>query len=53
MRATVERFVAELGEYVTVRRGDRAWRVPRHYIALHGLKGKDLPNLGFEEVRAA
>lgn len=40
-------LVAELGEYVVVQVGGRRWRVPRHYIALHGLRGADLPSLGF------
>lgn len=26
------------------------WRVQRHYIALHGLKGADIPRLGFERL---
>ena len=30
---------------------DRAWLVPRHYIALHGLKAWELPGLGFQEVQ--
>ncbi len=28
----------------------RSWHVPRHYIALHGLRGEDLPTLGFQEA---
>ena len=31
----------------------RSWMVPRHYIALHGLKAQDLPELGFPEVTDA
>ena len=44
------RLLAHKGEYVTVRVGDRAWLVQRHYLALHGIEARDLPGLGFEEV---
>jgi hypothetical protein len=39
-----------LGPTVIVTVGGRSWRVPRHYIALHGLKGRDVAGLGFEEI---
>jgi hypothetical protein len=29
---------------------ERRWRVQRHYVALHGITAKDLPNLGFPEI---
>ena len=50
----VERLIALVGDpYITVRIGARAWRVPRHYIALHGLRGEDLleRRLPFEEIQ--
>ena len=50
LQAAVEAAVRKLGEYITVRLGSRAWKVQRHYIALHGLKADALPFLGFEEV---
>jgi len=53
VQALVEEYVRQLGECVTVSVNGRAWRVPRHYIALHGLKAAELPFLGFEEVREA
>jgi len=46
MRRLVERF----GPNVVVETPDGRWRVPRHYIALHGLKASELPTLGFEVV---
>ena len=46
----VEKQVAELGETVKVTVLGRSWRVPRHYIALHGIKGANIANLGFEEI---
>lgn len=46
----VERLIAEMGPDVRVQVGDRAWMVQRHYIALHGLKAKELASLGFAEV---
>jgi hypothetical protein len=51
-RAAVERMIALAGgdPFVNVTIDGRTWRVQRHYIALHGLKAWELPNLGFEEV---
>ncbi len=47
----VERLIAEAGEEtVRVTIEGRTWLVPRHYIALHGLKAQELPSLGFPEV---
>jgi len=46
MRHIVERF----GEYITVDANGRKYLVQRHYIALHGIKGKDISKLGFREV---
>lgn len=50
-QARVERLVAAEGPDIMVRLGNRTWLVPRHYIALHGVKGSDLPGLRFPEVR--
>jgi hypothetical protein len=52
MKRAVEAIIRVLGEYTLVKIGGRAWRVQRHYIALHGLKAVELPFLGFEEVKA-
>lgn len=57
VRRHVERLIRMLGENARVRRmGDkRVWLVPRHYIALHGLKAEDLGTdklPKFEEVTA-
>lgn len=46
----VQRFVDELGENERITVGGRAWLVPRHYLALHGLNARELPTLGFPEV---
>ena len=50
----VERLVAELGELQKIVTPDGAWMVPRHYVALHGIKAAELPRLaevlGFEKV---
>jgi len=50
-KVLVDRLIATNGENVRVVVGRRAWLVPRHYIALHGLKADDLPHLGFVELR--
>lgn len=49
----VDSIIAERGgdQYIPVTVGKRTWLVQRHYIALHGLKAKELPRLGFEEIR--
>lgn len=49
-RRYVERLVRQLGPTIPVTVGGRTWIVPRHYIALHGLKAVELPTLGFPEV---
>jgi hypothetical protein len=49
-RKFVERMIARHGEHVIVRVSGRRWKVPRHYIALHTLRGCDVRKLGFEEV---
>jgi hypothetical protein len=46
----VEALIAQKGEYQPVTVSGRTWLVQRHYIALHGLKGGELPSLGFKEV---
>ena len=48
--AYVRRMIARCGETVVVNAGGRKWKVPRHYIALHGLRAEDVPNLGFKEI---
>lgn len=45
LQAAVQRFIEDLGPTVRVRTPDGAWLVPRHYIALHGIAAKDLPQL--------
>lgn len=46
----IRAMVKKLGPTVPVQVDDRAWLVPRHWIALHGLRAQELPALGFEEV---
>jgi len=54
-QALVEQLVQACGPTVTITTPRGAWRVPRHYIALHGLRAADLPQLavehGWEPVR--
>jgi hypothetical protein len=50
MKALVERHIQMLGPDTKVTVGDRTWKVPRHYIALHGLKADEVASLGFEEA---
>ncbi len=49
----VLKLIEELGEFVPIQVGNRKWLVQRHFIALHGIKAQELPNLGFEEVMHA
>jgi hypothetical protein len=46
----VQALVEELGDCMKVSAGGRAWMVPRHYVALHGLRAAELPFLGLQEV---
>jgi hypothetical protein len=50
----VEMMIDELGPDVTVTLEDGSWRVPRHYIALHGLRADRLKRLatryGWEQI---
>ena len=48
MNEIIEKFGAYI-EIQQIETGKR-YRVQRHYIALHGVKGKDLGKLGFKEV---
>ncbi len=51
----MEQQIADLGErqLITIVESGRKFLVPRHYIALHGIKGRELPGLvgqfGIEE----
>ena len=47
--AWVEAMIREHGETVVVSLAGRSWKVPRHYLALHGLKASELEKLGFVE----
>lgn len=54
-RQAVERLVEEHGELQTVSvEGKGSWRIPRHYIALHGLAAPAIEEVaarcGFERV---
>ena len=46
-----EELIADKGEDVVVSVDGRSWNVPRHYIALHGLKGREVASLGFVEIK--
>lgn len=47
----VRTLIDQLGPTIKVTTPRGSWLVPRHYIALHGLKGAEVHMLGFEEVR--
>lgn len=50
LQKQVQKIVDEFGPYIEVNVAGRKFRVQRHYIALHGIKGKDVAKLGFQEV---
>jgi hypothetical protein len=53
-QAEVTEFVRHFGPFITIvvdGKPPRAWRVQRHYLALHGIKAAELPDLGFLEVK--
>lgn len=43
VRVIVEYLVRAQGTHVRVALGDRAWLIPRHFLALHGLEFRSLP----------
>lgn len=53
-KAGIEKLIAQLGEHINVFCEGKTYKVPRHFIALHGIKGSELPQLaekyGFEVV---
>lgn len=56
-RAMIEDYVRRLGPLMDITvMGKGTWRVPRHFIALHGFKAADVEKLaeryGFERVEA-
>jgi hypothetical protein len=42
--------IDEYGEFIEVRERGRVFKVPRSYIYLHGIRGKELAKLGFKEL---
>ena len=41
----VRKLIAMRGEYVTITCMGQKYKVQRHFIALHGIRGIDLPKL--------
>ena len=50
LKALVYAIIEKKGEYVKVTWHQRSWWVSRHFIALHGIKGKDLSRLHLTEA---
>jgi hypothetical protein len=51
-RALIKQLGPDIRVTIAYEKGlTRTWLVPRHYIALHGIRGEDLPTLGFPEVK--
>jgi len=50
VEATMRRLVKSHGAFMPITVGNRTFLVQRHYVALHGVQGANLPELGFEEV---
>lgn len=46
----VEELIEAKGEFIDIVINGDTWRVQRHYIALHGIKGSDVATLGFDRV---
>lgn len=45
MESAVRHLVEELGPLVSIVSNEGVWRVPRHYIALHGVRATAIPHL--------
>lgn len=50
LQKQVEEIIAMTDEFIVIQVGDKRFKVQRHYIALHGIKGADIEKLGFEQV---
>lgn len=51
VKLMVGEMVVAKGEYMKVTVPSKGtFKVPRHYIALHGLKAEEIDKLGFERV---
>lgn len=50
VRYMTERLIAALGKEVEVRFGNRAWMVPRHFHALHGVPPAFAPVEEMEQI---
>jgi hypothetical protein len=46
----LEEVINRFGENITIRHGVKKYLVPRTYIALHGIRDKDISKLGFKEI---
>jgi hypothetical protein len=54
VRAFVEEIISKQGLFIEVQVvGGKKYLVDRHYIALHGIKAKEIPTLGFKEIKNA
>ena len=43
-------IVKTKGRFIKITCNGQTYKVDRHYIALHGIKGHELPTLGFEKI---
>jgi hypothetical protein len=48
LKKQVEDMIKKLGTHIDIVCMNKTYRVPRHFIALHGLNACDLDILGFE-----
>jgi hypothetical protein len=51
VKKSADDLIATAGEYVKIFYNGRGYKVPRHYVFLHGIKAQELPTLGFEEIK--
>lgn len=52
IEAQINELCEKLGDFMKVTdvQSGKTFMVQRHYIALHGIKGKDVASLGFQEA---
>ena len=53
LQRMVQNLIDDLGENIQITVEGRTWLIPRHYLALHGLKAHEIPFLNFTEVKDA
>lgn len=50
VKEMVDDLIVKLGTHIDVIYGNKTYKVPRHYLALHGVKWELMDTYGFEVI---